>query len=445
MKLRLLKLWESLRTSFWFVPTLMALAAVLLAVGLIQLDRVMGDRLVQRLGLLYTGGPEGARAVLAVVAGSVMSTAGVTFSITIAALSLASSQFGPRLVTNFMRDTGNQIVLGTFIATFLYCLLILRTVRGGEEALRFVPAISVTAGVALGLASLGVLIYFIHHAAVSIQATHVVTSVVHDLHQSVERLFPQQIGHEPLPRSSRDVHYELPEPFRAGAAVLVAKHNGYLQSVDQETLLATAAEQDLLVRLNFRPGAFVVRGAELAWVRPAARVTAAVRKQMEDSFLIGAQRTHTQDVEYSMDQLVEVAVRALSPGINDPFTAIHCIDQLGAALCHMAQRQIPSGFRLDDKGVLRVVTPSAVTFPGLLDTAFNQIRQYGRDTTAVLMRLLETLATLAHYVRADEDCAALLKHADMVRRAAEALPEPQDCKDVANRYQRVVNAMERGC
>ncbi|MBD0321343.1 MAG: DUF2254 domain-containing protein, partial [Gemmatimonadetes bacterium] len=161
LRLRLQHLWASLRSTYWFIPTLMAIAAGVAAVLLVQMDRYLSARFADRLGWIYAGGPEGARAVLGVVAGSVMGTAGVTFSITIAALSLASTQLGPRLLYNFMRDRGNQFVLGTFIASFVYCLLILRTIRGAEEAGYFVPAISVTGGVGLGLASLGVLIYFI--------------------------------------------------------------------------------------------------------------------------------------------------------------------------------------------------------------------------------------------------------------------------------------------
>src|SRR5688500_17672789 len=186
MKLRLVHAWASLRTTYGFIPALMAVAAAVLAVVSVQTDRYLSARFAERIGWIYSGGPEGARAVLSVVAGSVMSTAGVTFSITIAALSLASAQLGPRLLQRFMRDTGNQVVLGTFIAAFVFCLLVLRTVRGADEGGRFVPAISVTAGVGLGLASLGVLIYIIHHVALSIQAPVVVASVGAELARQAE-------------------------------------------------------------------------------------------------------------------------------------------------------------------------------------------------------------------------------------------------------------------
>ena len=191
MKTWLMNYWESIRANFWFVPTVMVAGAVALSLVTINLDKVAAyDNWIATLGWTFTRGPEGSRAVLSTVAGSMMTITSVTFSITIVALQLASSQFGPRLLRNFMRDRGNQISLGTFIATFAYCLLILRTVNGTEEQ-RFVPHISVTVGLLMALTSLGVLIYFIHHAAASIQAENVIANVGRDLDQAIARLYPE--------------------------------------------------------------------------------------------------------------------------------------------------------------------------------------------------------------------------------------------------------------
>jgi uncharacterized membrane protein len=196
MKAKLDHFLFQLRSSYWFVPSVMALLSIGVALGMIVVDQSVGEDGIQGYWWIYAGGPDGARAVLATVAGSIISVAGVTFSIKIAALTLASQQFGPRLLRNFMADRGNQFVLGTFIATFLYCLLVLRTVRSWEDA-EFVPHLSVTLGVLLAVASLGVLIYFIHHIAASIQASNVIARVSGELQAAIDRLFPEDLGHGP--------------------------------------------------------------------------------------------------------------------------------------------------------------------------------------------------------------------------------------------------------
>lgn len=444
MKIRLAQLWQTARASYWFIPSLMTVGAVLLSVAMVRVD-ASATGLTEQLGWIYSGGPEGARAVLSVIGGSVMGTAGVTFSITIAALSLASGQFGPRILYNFMRDTGNQVVLGTFIATFIYCLLVLRTVRGGEDVGRYVPHLSVTVGVALGLASLGVLIYFIHHVSVSIQAPNVVAAVSRDLHAHIDRIFPERVGREPGHGRERRVAEEVPAGFDERAAAVCARHNGYLQAVDMERLMELATAHDLLLRVEPRPGAFMLRGGRLVSVWPPERLDGELEGRLRDAFVLGAQRTHTQDVEFSVDQLVEVGVRALSPGINDPFTAMNCLDRLGAALCHLARRDLPSPYRLDDAGRLRVFIRSRTVFAGMVDASFDQLRQYGRESVSVTVRILETIARVLACVDGDEERAALLRQAEMtVRGARGAIPEPQDVEDVERRYREVLRAAEAG-
>ena len=441
MSVRLGRLWEGLRSSYWFLPSVMALGAVALAFGMIQVDKLSQGGAIEQLGWIYTGGPDGARAVLSVVAGSVMSTAGVTFSITIAALSLASSQFGPRLLSNFMRDTGNQVVLGTFLATFIYCLLVLRTVVGGDEAGRFVPNYSVTLGVALGLASLGVLIFFIHHVAVSIQAPNIVAEVGQELHHSIDRLYPRQIGQAGSAQRLADDEREVPPDFEQKSSVIQARRSGYLQALEEDEVMDIARKHDLLLRIERRPGDFVLVDEPLVRAWPADRVDEDVAKRLRKVFMVGVRRTQTQDVEFSINQLVEVAVRALSPGINDPFTAISCVNQLASGLCHLAQREIPSAFRLDNDGKLRVIATGATTFTGMVDSAFNQIRQYGRSSASVTIRLLEAIERVLHCTSDDRYRAILLKHADMVARGGlEALPDGQDRLDLEQRYQAVLRA-----
>ncbi|MBK7424044.1 MAG: DUF2254 domain-containing protein [Propionivibrio sp.] len=433
MKALLLKYWDRLRSSLWFVPAAMACLAVALALCAVALDKAVGDDWLQRLGWSYSGGAEGASLLLGTVAGSMIAIAGTVFSMTLVAMSLASSQLGPRLLRSFMRDTANQLVLGTFVATFVYCLLVLRTIRRADEV-AFVPHLAVSIGVLLAMVSIGVLIYFIHHVSVSIQADVVVARVGKELEDGIGRLFPGQLG-QPGPETSNvQEQAKLPATFAREARPVRALEDGYLQLIDADALMALASHEDLLLRLERRPGHYLVKGQAMVMVWPGERVTEALVGQLNDAFVLGNQRTATQDVEFSFHQLVEIAVRALSPGINDPFTAIACVDRLGSALCRLARRDMPSSLRFDAHGRLRLVTPGS-TFAGIVDTAFNQIRQSARSNPAVAIRMLDTIAQIADHVQNPQDAACLQRHADMiVRGAREAVPEVEDRLAVEARY-----------
>jgi uncharacterized membrane protein len=351
-----------------------------------------------------------------------ITVAGVVFSITIVALTLASQQFGPRLLRNFMRDTGNQVVLGVFIATFIFCLLVLRTIRGTEET-NFVPNLSVTAGVLLALASLGVLIYFIHHAAARIQAPNLIAAVGADLHGAIRRLFPEMLGEGPAPDDRLPAQAELPADFDREARPVLARDSGYVQAVDGGGLLRMAAEEDLVVRLGVRPGDYLVAGALLGHAWPAERITDRVRARLSGSVILGVEPTLEQDVRFAFDQLVEVAVRALSTGINDPFTAMNCLDVLSAELCELAGRAAPSPLRYDDGGVLRVIA-APVTFVEILETSFHRLRTYAAGAPAVTLRLIEVADRLSLHLRRPADVQAVAAQIRLVRRTARrTLPE----------------------
>ncbi|RJP81043.1 MAG: DUF2254 domain-containing protein [Candidatus Zixiibacteriota bacterium] len=440
MKTKLLNIWESLKTNFWFVPTLMATTSVVLATLLINLDAVIQTDLTNVFSIFYTGSPDGAREVLGVIAGSMITVAGVVFSITMVALTLASNQFGPRLLRNFMRDTGNKIVLGTFISTFIYCLIVMRTIRGNEGD-EFVPHVAVTFGVVLALAGIGVLIYFIHHASASIQADRVVTAVYDELNEGIKNIFPEHSGANPDEASADIEEIHLPEEENRPSYSIQSEVEGYIQAVNSDGLMKIAMENGLVLQLSRRPGKFVPRGGELVRIWPEEHVTERMEKSIRKAFIIGHQRTPEQDVEFSMNQLVEVAVRSLSPSLNDPFTAIICLDYLGAALCQIAERPIPSRYRFDDQGNLRVIADSE-TFSGMMDAALNQIRQNGIRSVAVTVRLLETLEQIARKAERNEQRIAVWRHAVMVLRAAEeSLQEVADLDDVRERYQALADIL----
>lgn len=407
--MRLRAVWEYLRGTYWAVPSAMAIAAVVLSFGMIQLDEAVTATLLDRLSWVYTGGPEGARAVLSTIAGSMITVAGVTFSITIVALTLASQQFGPRLLRNFLRDLGNQIVLGTFVSTFLYCLLVLRTIRGTDDT-EFVPHLAVTLGVVLAMLSLGVLIFFIHHVATSIQASRIIAKVASDLEGAAKHLFPERVG---AGDTSVTRDGDAASPVFATAAdsrLICATTVGYVQAIDADGLMGLARRHDVWLRLHVRPGAFVRSGTPIMTVYAPTFTSDWADGPFHGVVIVGAERTGTQDIEFFINQLVELAVRALSPSVNDPATARSCVDRLEQALCELASCRFPSALRYDADRTLRVVA-APVTFAILVESAFDEIGRYGASSVSVTVRLLEALGNISACVTREADRRPLLEQA----------------------------------
>jgi uncharacterized membrane protein len=221
------------------------------------------------------------------------------------------------------------------------------------------------------------------------------------------------------------------------------KKNGYLQAINDEKLLKIARQYDILIYVKYRPGKFIVKGSDLVTIWPSERVNHKLNQKLQQIFIVGKERTEQQDIEFPIQQLVEIALRAISPGINDPFTAIRCIDRLGAGLCYLVQRQFPSPYRYDDENQLRVIA-QAVDFEGIVDQAFNQIRQYGQSDASVTIHLLEAIALVATYTQNPQYREVLRHHADMIERGShKSLPETQDRKQVQEQYDNAIQALER--
>ncbi|TVQ16826.1 MAG: DUF2254 domain-containing protein, partial [Leptolyngbya sp. DLM2.Bin15] len=439
---QLSKWWDSLNSSFWFVPSLMVGLAIGLSLLTIGIDHRLGADIISNMNWLYSLGPSGSRAVLSAIAGSMMSVATTAFSITIVALQLASSQFGPRLLRNFMQDTGNQVVLGTFISTFVYCLMVLRTVNESEGQ-EFVPHVAVTCAIGLAIASIGVLIYFLHHAASSIQVDNIIQAVGKDLEQTIQRLFPKTTEQSFLSQAEEATEIDIPTGFYSHSHPVHAKSDGYLQAIDDGQLMQIATKNNLIIQVQSRAGRFVVRGSELARVFPQCKVNKPLTSQLDGAFVLGSKRTNQQDLEFSINQLVEIAVRALSPGINDPFTAVRCIDQISATLCYLARRDIPSPYHYDDQNRLRLLMTS-LAFVDVTDAAFNQIRQNGRSSVAVTIRLLEAIAVIAPCTYRPADRAALRRQAQMIERGSpDAIAEELDRQDIQAQYLEAIRAIEQ--
>ncbi|MEO6202343.1 MAG: DUF2254 family protein, partial [Nitrospirales bacterium] len=223
-----------------------------------------------------------------------------------------------------------------------------------------------------------------------------------------------------------------------------AEINGYLQAVENDALMEIAHEQNLVIFLNYRPGHFITKGACLAKIVALGPMADFVSQPINKQMICGAHRTQEQDIEFSVLQLVEVAVRALSPGINDPFTCINCIDHLSAILCQLCRRNFPSPFRYDSEGVLRIIAPS-VTFEGVLNAAFNQIRQHGKENVAVIICLLEGLGRIGETVKRNEDRKALHRHVEMLQRGSrEFIQEKNDLETVEDRCRQILSLLSNG-
>ena len=419
---RIRTFWRNINSSLWFVPTLMVAGAVLLAYFLVVLDLHIGRKWVSNYPLLFGSGADGARGVLSAVAGSMMTVAALSFSLTLSTLAQVSNQYTPRVMRNFMRSRTNQLVLGCFVGIFAYCLFVLRTIRGGDEG-SFIPPIAVTGGLVLAMLSIGVLIFFIHHMASSIQATNIVREVTQETEASIQRLFPEKMG------AQAELGKEAELRFQANTLRWVpvpAQDNGYVQDIDNDGLLKMAQELGGVVRMAHGIGSFVSRGATLASVArydsPLPLPLAdKVADDLNEHFSLGSQRSLEQDVGFGLRQIVDIALKALSPGINDTTTSIICIDYLGSLLAQLAAAYFPGTLRTgddtDDATPVRVVAIQP-SFAGYLDTAFDQIRVSGEGNVAVYLRLLTALATAAARTADPARHQALRTHVGRIREAA---------------------------
>jgi uncharacterized membrane protein len=429
---RLAVWWSTLRESYWFVPTMLLVGAIGLAVATIETDRTFGVGWLPTAALVYGGGAEGARSLLSTVASSMITVAGVVFSITIVALTLASNQFGPRLLRNYMSDLGNQITLGTFVATFLYCLIVARTVRSGDGA--FVPQISVTVAILLAIASLAVLIFYIHHISQMIQPANVIAAVGAELDRVIDDVYPPP-GDDTADEPPDDVSAP------ADAVVVPAPERGYVQAIDCPALVRAAARHDVAIEVLPAIGEYVLAGQALARVWPARRAGDDVARAVRSACVLGQRQTRAQDVGFAVEQLVQIAVRALSPAMNDPFTAMASIDRLGAGLLHVARRPPPPRARRDERGRVRVLARTA-TFVDLADRAFTALRPAGRESVLVARHLLATIGQIAGGVRRPAERRALHAHADRIAcDASRAIDDADDCRSVQRAHDEAVAAL----
>jgi uncharacterized membrane protein len=435
------QLWSDLRSTLWFLPTLIVAISIAAAVALIEADSVGIDRWLAQWPRLFGAGAEGARGMMSTIAGSMMSVVGVTFSIILVVLALASSQYTSRILRNFIRSRVTQVVLGIFAGIFTYCLIVLRTIRGGDEG-AFVPSLAVFFGVVLALGGVGTLMFFIHHIASSIQASSIIASAAQETIAAIDRLFPEKLGQGPGEDDDDQTLCSLSE--RNWRAV-PARQSGYIQNVDNGALLRLARDRKTIVRMEYGIGEFVVRDttlASLALEGPPDQETIAA---LQATFSISSHRTVEQDAGFGIRQIVDVALKALSPGVIDTTTAVTCVDYLTAILARIAPRQIPPSRRYED-GKLRVIAKGP-SFESLLAESFDQIRSIAKGDVVIILRMLGAFQTLAGLIADPNRRRALRDQVQWVAEIAERTVESaHESARINEQIARVREALEAdGC
>ncbi len=416
---------ETLRTNLWLIPAAESAVAVLLFAVTLGIDHAASRGEVSLPSWVISGSPDAARQILASLAAAVITVVGVVFSIMMVVLTLASTQFGPRMLRTFIRDRGTQLTLGTFVATFFYAMLVLISIGS-----TFVPHLSVTTAIAATAIDLGVLIYFIHHTATAIQLPEVIASIARDLAQGIDAETAARAPHGLVNGPGLDV---LQARLDRAGQVITAPASGYLRFVRHGTLTRIAAENDAVIRLHHRPGHFLTRGHPMATVWPP-NAAGTIGRRLERVQITGPLRTLGQDISFGIDQLAEIAIRALSPAVNDTFTALTCIDWLGDSLCKIAVDWDPQTCHRDGTGQIRLIT-APVSYERLVQRSFEKIRQAADGMPAVLIRQLDALGKVMAVAPASRS-QVLLDQAAMIQRLSlRTVPEAADQADVTARYE----------
>jgi uncharacterized membrane protein len=405
--LRLARVKEYLKSSLWVLPAAFVAGALILGTVLSQLRPSVGSTLEP---LVFGGTATGARALLTALAGAMITVIGLTFSLTVIALQMAAGQYSPRVMRGFLSDRGVQLVLSWLVGTFAYCVAVLRIIRestdGSDEVL---PELAVTVGVLFALGALGMLVYFLHHITRQLRVETILREIAQDTLSTVDTVFTEELG-------CADGAPRPPEPSRHAHRVR-AKRSGYLQAVERHGLIETAKERDVVVRLRPAVGYHVTEGTTLAWVwrrdgTPFDPDEDGLDRLVHDRVQLGPERTMQQDVSFGVRLLVDVGVKALSTGMNDPTTAVEALGQLSTVLCRLATRQLGNAIDADDDGEVRVMLPRP-GFRDYLHLLSDQLQRYGGAEPAVVLALLAVLGDVAEQVGIhDERVAGVAEQVD---------------------------------
>ncbi len=408
----------TLRSSLWFVPGLMIAGSIVLALVLIDAETMVKREWLLNYPRLFGLGADGSRGMLTAIASSMLTVAALAFSLTLTAITQASGQYSPRLLRNFMRDRINQFILGYFVSVFAYCLIVLRTIRGAEE-IQFVPSLAVMGGLILAIGGIVVLIYFIHHIASSLQISQIIGNIVDETKEAIENLFPEELGE--AAEKSEQTEAQIINAFKNWRKI-PAQKSGYVQYIDTENLIEWANESDFIVKMERGVGQFIGKGATLVSLTCndenfAEKIDEDTESAINNLFNINRHRTIEQDIGFGIRQIVDIALKALSPGINDTTTAITCIDYLGVIVGKIAGKQIPERVRIKEGKICVIVKSN--DFRQYVETAFDQIRINGKANQAVFERLLESLKFVAETAISKERCEIIREQVNLIKEFAD--------------------------
>ncbi|ORV45470.1 hypothetical protein AWC01_01485 [Mycobacterium doricum] len=429
---------EAVRSRLWPIPMLALAVALACGIAMPELDEALGTRLPESVSsLLFGGGADAAREVLSAIAGSLITVTSLTFSLTLITLQLASSQYSPRLLRTFAADRVVQHTLALFLATFVYALTVLRTIRSNDESDDFVPQLSVTLAYLLTVLSVAALVLFLGHLVRQIRVETLLDQVRGDTIATAERVF----------RRRADVGAHPAMPTAESADMIESRSSGFLVEIDEDALLATATHHDIVLWVDRRVGSPLIAGVPAARCRSRSgdpldeQTLGAVREQVSRALRTGAERTSAQDPEYGLRQLVDVVVRALSPGINDPTTAVHGLHSCTVALSHLLDYELGPQVLTDDQHRARVVV-TRPTFGDLLELVCFQPRLYGADDPAVLQALMSSLRDLAWRATTPDQRATLAQQAERLRQH-HGENETMDAERMDALHREVLSALER--
>jgi uncharacterized membrane protein len=414
--------WDRLKVSFWFAPMVMSLGAILLAWVMYWIDGLIPNEVLENSRLILAGTPGEIRTMLISMAGTILATAGVVFTLLTLPLSTVAAQFGSRLLRVFLGDRTTQAVLGMFVATFVYCLAAALSIPPAEVEPEG-PQLTATVGLFLMLATFASLILLVQHVSTMLQAPNIAAVAGAELREAVLAEIPDVLRREDNGKGGFEIRPNSREAAEAlveadGYAVRV-RRTGYIQYIDPESVLTLAREHNLVIRLLRKPGHSVWRGAPVALIWPAAEVDEELDRQIRRSFRIGNTRTPTQDVAYAVNQLVEMAVRAMSPAINDPYTAMTCLDYIGDGLALFVQQGEKTSYYYDQANRLRLIL-EPVTFAELLDGAFDMLRHCSCDNATVLQHMLEVIDVISHETTTPEARQHLARHVSLIQAESQA-------------------------
>ena len=381
--------YETIRSSLWFIPALMTGFVVLLSFGLLWLDRTYAAEIATQTPWLFGGTASSAQDILSTIASAVITVVSIAFSLTIVAMQQASAQYTPRVLRNFTSDRGNQIVLGAYIATFVYSLLILRAVRETENGTEgFIPSIAVGVAVLLVLVCIGMLIYFINHIASSLQASTVISRVHQELLEQINELYPKHIGEATAQKSQKTV-----TPKKNTHAIR-SKKGGFVTSIEEDGFSTKAIDGVRALHILPKVGDFVASGEVIAVAVASTEPLRAATEKIRSLVVITNNRSIVQDPLFAVRQLVDTALKGLSPGINDTTTSNYCVRYLGDALGILANREFPSSVRVIPENDLKVYLAKP-TWDVFVHESFSQIIQAANDNGQVIEECLHTLNRLA--------------------------------------------------